>query len=107
MNTQLGNSAGNKYYARTFIAKGHLSPDADFIFAHEQLLTYFYVNMAPQWQSINTGNWLKVERNVRKLAIKVRLLYIYIVMLWTSINAVSYTHLDVYKRQLEKGDPLQ
>lgn len=70
LNAELGNGEGDKYYAKTFISRGHLSPDGDFIFAHEQLLTYFYVNMAPQWQSINGGYWARVEKNVRKLAIK-------------------------------------
>lgn len=72
MNTELGNNAGDKYYAKTFISRGHLSPDGDFIFAHEQLLTYFFVNVAPQWQSINGGNWVRIENYVRKLATKVR-----------------------------------
>lgn len=54
-----------------FLSRGHLAPDADFLFSAHQFLTYFYVNVAPQWQSINAGNWLKVEENTRKIAKRV------------------------------------
>uniref|UniRef100_A0AB38ZEK6 Venom nuclease 1 n=1 Tax=Oncocephalus sp. TaxID=2944721 RepID=A0AB38ZEK6_9HEMI len=53
-----------------FMSRGHLAPDADFLFSSWQLLTYFYINVAPQWQSINAGNWLNVETNSRNIAKK-------------------------------------
>lgn len=40
-----------------FLARGHLAPDGDFIDAASQDATYYYINMAPQWQSFNGGNW--------------------------------------------------
>lgn len=73
----------------SFLVKGHLAPDADFVFSSGeshfalplcphlmlaklnstgQFSTYFYVNVAPQWQAINQGNWLQVERLARLLA---------------------------------------
>ncbi len=52
----------------TFLAKGHLSPDADFVFEEWQDATYYFFNTAPQWQSINNGNWKVLEGEVRKLA---------------------------------------
>ncbi|XP_057654699.1 uncharacterized protein LOC130892963 [Diorhabda carinulata] len=55
---------------KSFLARGHLSPDADFLFASSQLTTYFYINTCPQWQSINAGNWLHVEMSIRKAAEK-------------------------------------
>ncbi|XP_066907408.1 uncharacterized protein [Halyomorpha halys] len=67
----LGTANANKYFdsKKTFyLARGHLAPDADFLFSAHQFLTYFYVNVAPQWQSINAGNWLRVEDNTRKIA---------------------------------------
>ncbi len=53
-----------------YLAKGHLAPDADFLFKDWQEATYYYTNTAPQWQGINNGNWKDVEHTVRKLADK-------------------------------------
>lgn len=50
------------------MSRGHLTPDADFIFTFEQFATYFYLNVAPQFQVINQGNFLKVEKIARNLA---------------------------------------
>ncbi|XP_039955319.1 uncharacterized protein LOC120771409 [Bactrocera tryoni] len=52
----------------SFLARGHLAPDADFVFSYEQLATYYYANCAPEWQVVNAGNWVRVENAVRKLA---------------------------------------
>ena len=40
-----------------FLARGHLAPDGDFIDAASQDASYYYLDMAPQWQSFNGGNW--------------------------------------------------
>ncbi|XP_061402299.1 uncharacterized protein LOC133338130 [Musca vetustissima] len=53
---------------KNFLSRGHLTPDADFMFGYEQLSTYYYMNVAPQFQPINGGNWLKVEDMARSLA---------------------------------------
>ena len=66
----LGKKTADRLTEGTYIARGHLAPDADFIFGSWQFLTYFYANVAPQWQSINAGNWLATEKNVRKKAIE-------------------------------------
>ncbi|CAG9857995.1 unnamed protein product [Phyllotreta striolata] len=55
---------------KSFLSRGHLAPDADFLFASSQLTSYFYINTCPQWQSINGGNWVKVESSVREAASK-------------------------------------
>lgn len=52
-----------------FLARGHLAPDGDFIDAGSQDATYYYLNMAPQWQSFNGGNWNVLETTVRQIAI--------------------------------------
>ncbi|XP_046667668.1 uncharacterized protein LOC124359179 [Homalodisca vitripennis] len=64
---------GHKLYINntSFLARGHLAPDADFIYNSGQLLTYYYVNVAGQWQNFNAGNWLIIENAVRDLAVKV------------------------------------
>lgn len=48
---------------------GHLAAKADFVYAVQQVATFQYINAAPKFQSINGGNWVKLENAVRKLAI--------------------------------------
>lgn len=52
----------------SFLSRGHLTPDADFVFSSAQFGTYFYANVAPQFFSINGGNWNRVENIARDLA---------------------------------------
>lgn len=64
-----GNSdKAEEYLNKTFLARGHLSPDGDMIFAAWQWSTYYYINVIPQWQSINNGNWKHIESAVRSKA---------------------------------------
>ena len=51
-----------------WFAKGHLSPDAAFIYDFEQEATYFFINVDPQFQAFNNGNWKAAEAQTRKLA---------------------------------------
>merc|ERR1711990_604865 len=44
-------SSGTDYFA-----KGHLSPDAAFVYNVLQDATYYFINVAPQFQSFNNGN---------------------------------------------------
>lgn len=52
----------------SFLARGHLTPDADFVFSSEQFCTYHFVNVVPTFQTINGGNWNRVENHARQLA---------------------------------------
>ncbi|KAM7344138.1 salivary protein Tsal1-like [Cochliomyia hominivorax] len=54
--------------SNNFLARGHLAPDADFIFGYEQLATFYFANVAPEFQVINAGNWLRVEELGRAVA---------------------------------------
>ena len=54
--------------SQDWFAKGHLSPDAAFVYQREQDATYYYINAAPQFQSFNAQNWRYLEEGVRDLA---------------------------------------
>lgn len=63
----LGYNAG-KYFESSkniFLARGHMAAKADFVYASEQRATFLFVNVAPQWQVFNAGNWARVEDGVR------------------------------------------
>jgi DNA/RNA endonuclease G (NUC1) len=60
-----------QYLSKDFLARGHLAPAGDFALGAWQVLTYFYINAAPQWQSINDASWLTLEKFIRKMAIQV------------------------------------
>ena len=53
-----------------YFAKGHLAPDAAFIYDVMQDSTYYFMNVAPQFQSFNNGNWKALEMNTRDFAAK-------------------------------------
>jgi len=70
-------SSGTDYFA-----KGHLSPDAAFITNAEQDATYYFINVAPQFQSFNNGNWKALEGAVRDFAAKLK----------RDLNVITGTH---------------
>ncbi|XP_017000171.3 uncharacterized protein [Drosophila takahashii] len=47
------------------INRGHMVASADFLFADQMGSTFRYLNVVPQFKSINDGNWEKIERWVR------------------------------------------
>ena len=51
-----------------YLARGHLSPDAAFIEGAEQDATYYFFNVAPQFQSFNNRNWKQLESFTRAMA---------------------------------------
>lgn len=53
--------------AKKFLARGHLAPKSDFVFAPKKLITCHLINAAPQWQSINNGNWSNMEDELHKI----------------------------------------
>lgn len=62
-----------KYFtSKAYMARGHLAPDADFVFTSGQYATFFLANTVPTYQSINNGNWKSVEYKTRKLATQER-----------------------------------
>ena len=55
-------------HGQNWFAKGHLSPDAAFLYDFEKFATYFYINVDPQFQAFNANNWASVESEARMLA---------------------------------------
>lgn len=53
---------------KSFLSRGHLTPDADFIFPSGQFATYFLANVCPTFQVVNGGNYVRVEMLARKIA---------------------------------------
>jgi len=66
-----------------YIARGHLAPNADFLTYAWQDATFTFIDVAPQWQSFNAGNWLDIENGVRYLAEQVGALQV-----WTGTHGV-------------------
>jgi len=52
-----------------FLARGHLAPNADFIFYSWMDSSFHFINVAPQWQCFNGKNWMYFEDNCRDFAI--------------------------------------
>jgi hypothetical protein len=66
--------SNNKFLNAThFLSRGHLSAKSDFVYASQQNATFRFVNVAPQWQPFNEGNWEKLESSVRAYADKKKL----------------------------------
>nr|UVJ48449.1 dsRNase1 [Hyphantria cunea] len=62
----VGQELADKYVtSRQFLARGHLAAKTDFVFATGQRATFYFINVAPQWQPFNAGNWNWLEQNLR------------------------------------------
>ncbi|XP_046384839.1 uncharacterized protein LOC124155167 [Ischnura elegans] len=62
---------GHKYIQDSgdyYLARGHFSAKADFIYGAVQRATFYFVNAAPQWQSFNGANWANLEIHLRDFA---------------------------------------
>lgn len=51
-----------------YLARGHLLPYSDMIFRSWQRATNTYLNVVPQWQLVNNGNWKTMEEKVQQKA---------------------------------------
>lgn len=67
-NSTLSQLLGEPWNRNDSLTRGHLASRGSFVFWPQKRATFFYVNAAPQWQSINAGAWAAVERSARNLA---------------------------------------
>ncbi|XP_014488252.1 PREDICTED: uncharacterized protein LOC106751719 [Dinoponera quadriceps] len=51
-----------------YLARGHLAAKADFVYGSQQNGTFWFLNVMPQWQSFNGGNWKFLENSIRDVA---------------------------------------
>ncbi|XP_050311028.1 uncharacterized protein LOC126746740 isoform X2 [Anthonomus grandis grandis] len=51
-----------------YLARGHFTARADYIYYAQQEATFHYINSVPQWQTFNGFNWAYFEANVRQYA---------------------------------------
>jgi hypothetical protein len=51
-----------------YLARGHLVAKADFVYGSQQRATFHFVNVLPQWQTFNAGNWEALESSVQAYA---------------------------------------
>ena len=59
---------GDKFLNATsdyFLSRGHLAAKADFVYGSQQRATFYLVNVSPQWQTFQGGNWEALESSVR------------------------------------------
>ncbi|XP_065345165.1 uncharacterized protein LOC135942784 [Cloeon dipterum] len=51
-----------------FLTHGRLTAKRDNIYGSQQRAAFWYLNMAPQWENVNAGNWDDVELSTRTFA---------------------------------------
>jgi hypothetical protein len=67
---------GGQYIDSTtdyFLARGHYAAKDDFVYGSQHRATFRFVNVSPQWQTFNGGNWEALESSVQKYADKRKL----------------------------------
>uniref|UniRef100_A0A182YBL0 DNA/RNA non-specific endonuclease/pyrophosphatase/phosphodiesterase domain-containing protein n=1 Tax=Anopheles stephensi TaxID=30069 RepID=A0A182YBL0_ANOST len=48
-----------------FFARGHLAAKSDFVFGSHQRASFWFMNVAPQWQRFNGFNWQRIETGLK------------------------------------------
>ncbi|XP_059479958.1 uncharacterized protein LOC132199337 [Neocloeon triangulifer] len=51
-----------------FMSRGHMTAKADFVYGSHHRATFWFLNVAPQWQTFNGGNWNNLEMSSRTFA---------------------------------------
>jgi hypothetical protein len=72
----IGDLVGSSHIARyircsdniNYLVKAHLANPLDFVYVAQQRSARYYVNIVPMWSTIKTGNWFKLEEEIRQYA---------------------------------------
>jgi hypothetical protein len=54
--------------SKLYFDKCHLAANEDFLFGYLKNATNYYINTAPQWKVISTGNWNILDSRIRRYA---------------------------------------
>ncbi|XP_076252979.1 salivary endonuclease-like [Rhynchophorus ferrugineus] len=74
-----------KYINNDYLSRGHLTAKADMFYSAQQNATFFMGNVAPQWQTLNGGNWNNIEIAVRDYGEQNRVN----LMVWTGVHGIA------------------
>ncbi|XP_017781048.1 PREDICTED: uncharacterized protein LOC108565885 [Nicrophorus vespilloides] len=74
-----------------FLSRGHMTANADFVYNPQQNITFYFVNVAPQWMTLNGYNWKYLEKDVRAYAANNKL----DLVVYTGVHGVSTLPHDI------------
>jgi DNA/RNA endonuclease G, NUC1 len=109
----LGSSTQAKKYincnhkSNMYLDNCHLAPKGDFLFEYQKKAANFYINTAPQWKAISTGNWNILQLKIRRYASirKVDLTVVTGTMNVTALQDASGTDRDLYLSKDTRNKP--
>jgi endonuclease G len=98
-------------YTHSGYDRGHMAPNADFDdTAKNAVMTFFIANVWPQTPAVNRGEWLKTERETRRLAIRYLIVKVVIIVDEFSDKKVKDIQVPLnFKRRVydvDSGEPV-
>jgi len=89
--------ATNTDYLHSGYDKGHLASDSSFDFNVKALRScYVLSNTVPQKHLLNAGSWLKAERYSRYLAIRLKYVYVFNIVIYSNDYIGDNVHIPKY-----------
>ena len=84
-------------YLHSGFDRGHLASDASFDYSRASLTScYIYSNVVPQRHLLNAGSWLVAERYSRLLAIKLKYVYVFNIVIYSNDTIGNDIHIPKY-----------
>jgi hypothetical protein len=90
-----------------YFDKCHLAPKEDFLFEYQKNAATSYINTAPQWKAISTGNWNILQQRIRRYASihKVDLTVVTGTMNVTTLQDAAGTERELYLSKDMRNKP--